>query len=641
MQRASFGTWSSPITAESLTEGQARLDEVRVEGPDTWWLESRPWEGGRSALVRHDIRTGRSHDVLAEPWNVRSRVHEYGGGAYAVGEGVLVFSDFSTNRLYRVSTHERSTPYEPTAITPDLAVRYGGLVLHDRHVYAVREDHRGDGEPANELVRLDVDGPNEDGGLVLATGTDFVSRPAVAPDGTEIAWVAWDHPDMPWDSTRLMVADLTHEGADHPRVLAGGEGVSVAQPAFSRDGTLWFVSDETGFWNLHRREGGRTRAVHSLEADIAAPQWLLGFVDYALREDGTVLIRWWSGETARLGLLDPSDGTLCDLEDEGTMFDHLQAVGPDIAVRRLLPDRLPEVVRGPVDAAREVIARSSTTVPDPAFVSLPEEWTWTNTAGEEVHGLLYRPRNPRFTAPDGELPPLLVNVHGGPTSRAEAAYASMTQFWTTRGFAVLDVNHGGSTGYGRAYRERLRGRWGVVDIDDCVTGAASLAEAGVVDGSRLAIHGGSAGGYTVLRALTSSEVFTAGTSYYGISDLRGLLSDDHKFESRYTIGLVAPWPEGEDVYLERSPLSHIDALHGELLLLQGADDLVVPVHQAQRMADAMQAAGKDVELVVYPGEGHGFRTAATIVDSLERELAHYRRAFGLPATSMGSDTAAP
>lgn len=629
METASYGTWTSPITSASLTEGQARIDEVRVDGADTWWLESRPWEAGRSALVRHDGHSGERHDVLPQPWNVRSRVHEYGGGAYAVGDGILVFSDFAGGRLHRLSTHERPTPYEPTPITPEAAIRFGGLVLHDHHVYAVREDHRGDGEPVNEIVRLDLDGPNDDGGLVLATGTDFVSRPAVSPDGTQIAWVAWDHPNMPWDSTRLLVADLTHEGAEDVRVVAGGEGVSVAQPCFSRDGTLWFVSDESGHWTLHRCDGTTTRAVHDLDADIAQPQWVLGMVDYALRDDGTVLLRRWVGETARLGVLDPATGHLTDVEDEGTMFEHLQALGADVAFRRQLKDRLPEVVRGPLDGERRVIGRSSPAAPDPEHVSLPEERTWRNSCGEEVHGLLYRPRNPRFVAPVGELPPLLVNVHGGPTSRAEASYASSTQFWTTRGFAVLDVNHGGSTGYGRAYRERLRGRWGVVDIDDCVTGATALADAGIVDRGRLAIHGGSAGGYTVLRALTTSTVFAAGTSYFGISDLRGLLADDHKFESRYTVGLVAPWPEGEDVYLERSPITHIDALHGDLLLLQGADDLVVPVSQAQQMADAMRAAGKEVELVVYEGEGHGFRMASTIIDSLERELAHYRRALDL------------
>lgn len=629
MRTASYGTWSSPITPESLTVGQARIDEVRVDGAHTWWIESRPWEKGRSALVRHDGHTGQTHTVLAEPWNVRSRVHEYGGGAYAIGDGFVVFSDFATGRLYRVSTHEFATPLDPTPITPLAEVRYAGLVVHERHVYAVREDHRGGGEPANELVRLDVDGTNDDAGLVLATGTDFVSRPGISPDGTQIAWVAWDHPNMPWDSTRLFLADLVHDGVDDVREVAGGEGVSVVQPRFGVDGTLWFISDVSRHWNLHRHDGDSARPVHELAADIAMPQWVLGQVEYALRPDGTVLIRWYAGATARLGILDPGSGELTPIEDEGTMFDHLQAIGTEVAFRRLLADRPPEVVRGPVKGERRVLARSSTRTPDPEYVSLPEGWTWQNSSAQDVYGVLYRPRNPQFTAPDGELPPLLVRVHGGPTSRADAAYTTATQFWTTRGFAVLDVNHGGSTGYGRDYRERLKGQWGMVDIDDTVTGAASLADAGIVDGHRLAITGGSAGGYTVLRALTTSDVFTAGTSYFGISDITGLLTPDHKFESRYPYGLVAPWPEGRDVYRERSPLSHPESLHGELLLLQGADDMVVPVAQSQQVADAMTAAGKAVDLVIYAGEGHGFRMAETIVDCLEREVQHYLRAFGL------------
>lgn len=629
MRTASYGTWTSPITPESLTVGQTRIDEVRIDGPHTWWLESRPWEKGRTALVRHDAHTGQTHTVLEEPWNVRSRVHEYGGGAYAIGDGFLVFSDFWTGRLHRISTHEFPTPLQPTPITPQAMVRYGGLVVHERHVYAVREDHRGEGEPTNELVRLDVDGTNEDTGLVIASGSDFVSRPAVSPDGTQIAWVAWDHPNMPWDSTRLLVADLVHDGVEHVRQIAGGDGISVVQPRFGPDGTLWFVSDVSGYWNLHRHDGDTTGPAHSLAADLATPQWTLGQIDYALRPDGTALIRWYAGETARLGILDPAAGSLTPVDDEGTMFDSLQAGGTEVAFRRLLADRMPEVVRGPVHGGRRVIAASSPQRPDPDYVSLPEVWSWQNSDGLVVHGILYRPRNPEFSAPDRELPPLIVRVHGGPTARAEASYALATQFWTTRGFAVLDVNYGGSTGYGREYRDRLKGQWGVVDIDDTVTGAASLVEAGLVDARRLAITGGSAGGYTVLRAMTTSDVFAAGTSYFGVSDLSGLLSEDHKFESQYTVGLVAPWPEGESVYRERSPLTHLASLHGELLLLQGADDMVVPAAQSQQVADAVAAAGKHVELVIYPGEGHGFRMAETIVDSLERELRHYQRTFGL------------
>lgn len=633
MRTASYGTWSSPITPESLAVGQARIDEVRIDGPHTWWLESRPWERGRSALVRHDAHTGETHTVLAEPWNVRSRVHEYGGGAYAIGDGFVVFSDFSTDRLYRVSTHEFPIPLQPTPITPQAEVRYGGLVVHERHVYAVREDHRDvpdtAPEAANELVRLDVDGTNEDTGLVIASGTDFVSRPAISPDGTQIAWVAWDHPHMPWDSTRLLLADLHHDGAGAVREVAGGEGISVAQPCFGEDGTLWFLSDESGYWNLHRHHAGSTGPVHELAADIAAPQWTLGQVEFALRPDRSVLVRWYAGETARLGVLDPESGELTEVSDEGVMFDHLHALGSEVAYRRMLADRPPEVVRGPAHGERGVITQSGRQTPDPEYVSLPEARTWHNYSGQDVHGVLYRPKNPQFTAPEGELPPLLVRVHGGPTSRAEASYTVATSFWTTRGFAVLDVNHGGSTGHGREYRERLKGQWGVVDIDDTVSGARSLAAAGVVDADRIVISGGSAGGYTVLRALTTSNVFAAGTSYFGISDLSGLLSDDHKFESRYTIGLVAPWPEGKQVYTDRSPLSHLDSLHGELLLLQGADDMVVPVQQSQQVADTLAAAGKHVDLVIYDGEGHGFRKAETITDSVERELRHYLRAFGL------------
>ena len=629
MRTLPHGTWPSPVTAASLAQGQAGLDEVRLDGPDTYWLEARPWEAGRVALVRHDGRTGERQDAVAAPWSVRSRVHEYGGGAYAVRDGLVVFSTFADGRLRRTRPSQPDTDPEP--ITPEAAVRYGGLVLTGDAVFAVREDHRGGGEPVNELVRLSPQGPNDDLGQVLVTGPDFVSRLAVSADGTQVAWVQWDHPNMPWDSTTLLRATVTDAGLTDVRVVAGGEGISVVQPQFGPDGTLWFVSDESGYWNLHRDGEAGPRPVHALDADVAAPQWVLGMSDYAVVDEGRVLIRFWREGTARLAVLDPRDGTLVDLDRPESGFDQLVTDGSEVALRTASAREHPRVIRGVLtaDGALDatVLATASESAPDPAHLSTPQAWTWTNSAGLDVHGFVYPPANADVSAPAGELPPLLVLVHGGPTSHSEPVYKAQTQYWTSRGFLVLDVNHGGGTAYGRDYRGRLTGQWGVVDIDDVVCGVRSLADAGRIDRDRVAIRGGSAGGYTVLRALTSSTVFAAGASYFGISDLAALLVDDHKFESRYTTTLVGPWPQAEQTYRERSPVHHIADLHGELLLLQGADDLVVPVAQAQLMADAMRDAGKDVELVVYEGEGHGFRQASTIIDSLERELAFYLRVF--------------
>jgi dipeptidyl aminopeptidase/acylaminoacyl peptidase len=634
--RLPHGTWPSPITPQTLATGQGALDEVRVDGRDTYWLAGRPSEGGRTALVRHDGNDGndgaRCGEVLPAPWDVRTRVHEYGGGGYAVQHGTVVFSHAGDDRLYRLDAGS----IEPVAITPAGPYRFGGLVLHGDHVFAVREDHSRDLEPANELVRLDLHGDNADGGVVLATGSDFVSRPAVSPDGRSMAWVAWRHPSMPWDSTELFRAELTEQGAGHAVVVAGGDDVSVVQPIFGPDGALWFLSDESGWWTVHRDSGSGPVALHDTRADHASPQWSLGLVDLAVVDADRALVRWWDGATALLGVLDARTGSVQRLDVEGVAFDQLHVVDGELALRRGLVDRLPEVVRGPIGGPPRVLAGAGSLALDPADVSTAQAWSWTDTDGLTVHGLLHEPRLSGVEGLEGELPPLIVMVHGGPTSRTEASFATSTQFWTTRGFAVLHVNYSGSTGYGRAYRERLLGRWGLLDIDDCVTGALSLALAGRVDPTRLAIRGGSAGGYAVLRAMTTSRAFAAGTSLYGVADLAGLAAETHKFESRYLDRLVAPWPEGEVVYRERSPIHHVDRLHGELLLLQGADDMVVPLAQARDMAAAMSAAGRDVELGVYPGEGHGFRRAESIVDALTREVAFYQRAMALEPSGRPS-----
>ncbi len=633
MSTLPHGTWPSPLAPADLAIGQVRIDEVRPDGPDTWWLESRPSQEGRSALVRHTGASGTVADVLPAPWNVRSRVHEYGGGAYAVDAGRVVVNDLTSRRLHRLDPGS----FDPVAITPQSAdVRFGGLELRGEVLLAVREDHRGSREPVNTLVVLDLAGPNDDFGTALVQGPDFVLRPALSHDASQVAWVEYDHPNMPWDTTRLKRAVLRNRRLHGIRSVADTEGVSAVQPRWSAGGALWFATDESGWWNLHRLPAGEDApaAVHLHDQDLASPQWTLGAVDYAILDEEHALVRRWVDGVARLGMLDARTGDIEDQPDDSVAFAHLGAASGQGVVLRGPIDRSAEVARGTVGEPWAVLATSGSAALAPEWVSPAEPTTWSNSLGQVVHGLLHCPRNPDAIAADDQRPPLLVMIHGGPTRRAEASFDLGTQFWTTRGFAVLQVNHGGSTGHGRDYRNRLRGQWGVVDNDDIVTGASALAAAGVVDPQHLAIRGGSAGGFAVLRALTTSTVFAAGTSYFGVADLAGLATETHKFESRYCDGLVAPWPDGHATYRDRSPLHHVADLSGRVLLLQGSDDAVVPLAQAQDMAAAMREAGHDVDLVVYDGEGHGFRRADSIIDSLTQELAFYIGVLGLEGPDL-------
>lgn len=626
-----YGSWPSPLALGDLTAGSRQLDEVRIDGRDTYWLEGRPWENGRVVLVRHRGATGAVDDVVGPEANVRSRVHEYGGGAYDVRSGLAVVTTMPDLGLHVVESDGTLR-----TIAAGGAVRYGGLVLGEGFVLAVREDHSGDGEPVNTVVRLHLSGDASQQATVLWQGSDFVGRPALSADGTQVAIVTWDHPNMPWDTSTVRRAALDASGVGEWTIVADTDGVSVGQPRFSPGGSLWFVSDESGWWNLHREaaSGEPSAPVHKVEADLMQPQWVLGMSDYAFLDEERVLIHWWADGVGRLGVLDAASGRLDDAGVPGVQFDQLTSDGDEIVVRVGGPAELPTIVRGPVGGEFRTLRRSREAGLDPAAVGAAEPWTWTNSSGAQVHGLFLAPASSGDTeGPAGALPPLLVFVHGGPTGRAEAGLQLMRAFWTTRGVAVLDVNHSGSTGHGRAYRDRLQGQWGVLDNDDIVTGARSLASAGRVDGERLAIRGGSAGGYAVLRALTTSEAFAAGTSYFGVADLEALAADTHKFESRYLDGLIGPYPASQDVYVDRSPIHHLDSIHGAVLLLQGGIDEVVPSAQAEAMAEGMRAAGRDVELVLYPDEGHGFRAASAIEDSLARELAFYGRVFGFTPSS--------
>lgn len=629
---AAHGSWPSPIAVADLTAaGVVGLAEPLLDGDDLYWLESRADEGGRVALCRR--RDGVVTE-LAPGHNVRTRVHEYGGGAYAVAAGVVVFSELSTGQVW-VLDGGAARP-----LTPEGPWRFGDLRVHPGRglVLAVREDHGAGGEPVNTVVALRLDGENVAGGRVLCAGADFYSSPEFADDG-RLAWVEWDHPAMPWDATRLRVARLT-SAAEGPEVgealaVAGGAAESVVAPGWLPDGRLLFITDATGFWNLAVWDGSAVSAVTAVPHDLAFPQWVLGMRPYAILGSGRVVCAPIVDGRATPHRLDLASGKLSDLGFGCTDAGGFTASGGRVACVAGRPDSPRAVLAWTADDRPEVVRAGSRTELPADLISRAEAVTWEGPEGP-VHGWFYPPTNPEVRGPDGEAPPLLVLSHGGPTALATADFALGYQFWTSRGFAILDVNYGGSSGYGRAYRQRLAGRWGIVDVRDCVHGALALAARGRVDRRRLAIKGGSAGGYTTLRALTTSTVFAAGVSRYGIGDLTALATDTHKFESRYLDGLVGPWPAAQAVYAERSPLNHVDALNCPMLILQGADDRVVPPNHAEAMAAAVSAKGLPVELIVFDGEGHGFRRAETIEAATGAELAFYGRVFGFtPAPDPG------
>jgi dipeptidyl aminopeptidase/acylaminoacyl peptidase len=621
------GAWPTPITSELVVRAAAVLGEVVVDGDDVWWSESRPAEGGRSVIVRRTA-DGTVADVLPAPWNARTRVHEYGGAAWTVAGGTLWFTEFSDQRLYRLEPGSDA----PVAVTPEPAVpagvRHADLqVLPDGQLLAVRETHPASGGAADvvdELVRVGPDGTE-----VLVSGPDFVSDPRPSPEGDALAWLQWDHPHMPWDAARLVVRGA--DGREHP--MAGGCGESVVQPVWGSDGTLWFLCDRTNFWSLYRRRPhGEVELVLDLGSDIGGPQWRFGQSRYALLSDGRVVLAYGAAGTDRLAVLE--DGGLRELDLPWSYFRYVRAQGTSVVCLAASPSSEPVVLRVDVDSgAQEVLRPARDLGLDPAWFAVPEHVTFpTEDAGTgigEAHALVYPPTNPEATAPDGDLPPLLVVVHGGPTAAAVPVLSLDVQYWTSRGFCVADVDYRGSVGYGRRYRDALQGRWGVVDLDDVVACARFLADSGRVDPARMAIRGGSAGGYTTLAALTMRPgVFTAGASHYGVADLGALAAETHKFESRYLDGLVAPWPAGRAVYDERSPINHVDALDTPLAVFQGDEDAVVPPDQAEAIVAALREKGVPHAYLLFAGEQHGFRKAANIRAALDGELSFYAQVWG-------------
>ncbi|HEX3238910.1 MAG TPA: S9 family peptidase [Solirubrobacterales bacterium] len=634
---APYGSWTSPIDAAVVARGGRRLGSPAIaDDGAVWWSEGRPGEGGRVALMRRPVGA-EPEEVTPTAVNVRTRVHEYGGGAWSLAGDHVLFVDFGDQCLYSQRPGE-----EPIALTPkpqkEASLRYADFRLtpDGQAAICVRERHD-EGEPVNEIIAIPLDGYGAEP-VVLAGGHDFFSFPRLSPDGLSLAWTCWNHPNMPWDGTELWVAPLADPGS--AARIAGGEAESVFQPEWDADGRLHFVSDRDGWWNLYRvGGGGEVEQLTAEEADIGHPQWLFGGSTYAFLDGGAIAcIRCERGEE-RLGLLDPGAERVRDLGLPYTAFGFpsLAAAGNRVAFAAASPEQEPAVLVHDTASGQTETVRSAGEEPfNPAYASVPRAIEFPTGAGDEVaHGFFYPPTNPGFEAPAGELPPLIVQSHGGPTSHATPALDPEFSFWTSRGFGVVDVNYRGSSGYGRAYRDRLRGEWGIVDTEDCVAAALHLATTGEADGKRLAIRGGSAGGYATLCALVFHDEFAAGASYYGVADTETLARDTHKFESRYLDGLIGPYPERADLYRERSPINYVEALRVPVILFQGLEDEVVPPNQAEAMVAALTKNGVPHAYLAFEGEQHGFRKAETEIRCLEAELYFYGRILGFePADEL-------
>lgn len=627
------GSWKSPVTLDAVFADAIGLSGVSVRGGDIYWLESRVAEGGRSVLVHRDA-DGAIGDLSAAPMSLRSRVHEYGGGAYVLGESAVYFCNDEDQALYAMNLDRRQI----TLLAGGAGLRYADAIVDAarRRLIVVREDHRVAGrEAVNTLVAIDLDAPHAQ--TVLQSGADFYSSPRISPDGRQLAWLSWMHPNMPWDGCSLWLADLDADGAVGAAAwVAGGDSESVFQPEFSPRGELVFVSDRSGWWNLYRWRKGEVRALHEMEAEFGTPQWAFGLSLYGFAGAAQIVCALRRRGDSQLALLDVDSGKLAEIATPYRDIGDVKVGDGFVVFVGGSPTQAPALVRLDLASCRtEVLRRSSPLQIDEAYVSVPQAIAFPTTDGKTAHAYFYAPRNRDYMLPDGVKPPLRVLNHGGPTSATTATFNAAIQYWTSRGFAIVDVNYGGSSGYGRAYRQRLNGQWGVVDVDDAVNAARYLVERGLVDGERLCIKGGSAGGYTTLAALTFRDTFKAGASYYGIGDLETLARDTHKFESRYMDSLVGPYPAMKALYRERSPIHHTDRLSTPLILFQGLLDKVVPPNQAQAMFDAVRAKGLPVAYVSFPNERHGFRALAANQRALSAEFYFYGKVFGFePADAI-------
>jgi dipeptidyl aminopeptidase/acylaminoacyl peptidase len=634
-ETASYGSWRSPITAELIVKGSIGLGQIEVEGDHLYWTEGRPAEGGRSAIV-HRHPSGVIKDLIPAPFNARSRVHEYGGGSLAVDQGMVYFVNFADQRIYTVeipvSANSEISPEikAPKALTEAGKYRYADLAI-DRprqRLIAIREDHSFDGEPINTLVAIDLTKVTNQ--KILASGQDFYSSPALSPDGQYLAWLTWQHPDMPWYNTQLWVAVFDEVGnLGQPQLVAGGKDESIFQPEWGAEGSLYFVSDRSNWWNLYCWPQGEITPICEMAAEFGLPQWVFAMKTYGFTSSEEIICTYGQQGIWYLGKINLQTKKLTTLKIPYTDISGLRVTnGKAVFLGGSATAPTALVVMDIKTQELEVVKVSSQVTVSSDYFSVPEAIAFPTEQGSTAYGFYYPPCNPDYIAIEGEKPPLIVKSHGGPTAATSSSFSLRIQFWTSRGFAVLDVNYGGSTGYGREYRLRLDGQWGIVDVDDCTNGAKYLVSRGLADPQKLAIAGGSAGGFTTLAALTFRDTFQAGASYYGVSDLEALARDTHKFEARYLDRLIGAYPDQQEIYKERSPINFTDKLDCPVIFFQGLEDKVVPPNQAEMMVAALQLKGLPVAYVAYPGEQHGFRQAENIQRTLEGELYFYSRVFG-------------
>jgi len=612
-----YGSWKSPITAEAILADSIALGGVFLDGEDIYWLEGRPQEKGRNVLVKQ------GEEITPPGYNVRSRVHEYGGGSVLIVDGVVYFSNYSDQRIYK-----QVKGSQPEPLTPELPLRYADFILDapGNRLITIVEDHsEAEQEPKNYLAAINL----ETGEVSpLVQGYDFYSSPRLSPDGKFLAWLAWNHPNMPWDQTELFVAPL--ESLSDAVCIAGGVNESICEPRWSPDGKLYFSSDRSNWWNLYcytRTEA--VKPIHLMEAEFAYPHWVFGLSNYGFTADGRLISAYTQNGAWFLASIDLKTGHFSHIDTPCTNISSVQVKERTVFFLGASPTDPTALIKLDLDTHNvEIVKTSSNLKIDSDYLTEPQAIAFPTEGGETAYGWLYLPQNKDYEAPTDTLPPLLVKSHGGPTSAASVSLNLRIQYWTSRGFAYLDVNYGGSTGYGRQYRQRLQGKWGIVDVDDCINGALYLVREGKVDPDRLTISGGSAGGYTTLAALTFHNVFKAGASYYGVSDLEALARDTHKFEARYLDGLVGKYPEEREKYQARSPINFTERLSCPVIFFQGLEDKIVPANQAQMMVEAIKNKGLPVAYVAFPDEQHGFKSAENIKCVIEGEFYFYGRIFG-------------